>query len=142
MVMQRHFPAAHELGRRFDMADLQAVDLYGIRNCDTMKKARAWLDAHGIAHAFHDYKVTGIDRASLDAWVGKLGWETLLNRAGTTFRKLPDSSKDDLDAEKAIALMLAHPSMIKRPVLVHGGLLLVGFKPETYTQAFIANSGR
>ena len=113
------------------------VTIYGIRNCDTMKKARAWLDAHGVASAFHDYKTAGIDRATLESWVKQVGWETLLNRAGTTFRKLPDADKADLDEAKAIALMLAQPSMIKRPVLVRGSELLVGFKPETYAKAFV-----
>jgi arsenate reductase (glutaredoxin) len=109
--------------------------IYGIKNCDTMKKARAWLDAHGVASAFHDYKASGIGRAHLEAWVGEHGWETILNRAGTTFRKLPDADREGLDAPKAIALMLAQPSMIKRPVLDLGGRTLVGFKPEAYEAA-------
>lgn len=107
--------------------------LYGIKNCDTMKKARAWLDGHGIAYAFHDYKQAGIDRARLAAWAKHVGWQVLLNRAGTTFRALPDAQKEGLDEERAIALMLAQPSMIKRPVLDTGdGDILVGFKPEIY----------
>jgi arsenate reductase len=114
----------------------KSVALYGIKNCDTMKKARAWLDAKKIAYVFHDYKAEGIDRARLEAWAKAVGWETLLNRAGTTFRKLPDGDKEGLDAKKAIALMLAQPSMIKRPVLDVGGRLLVGFKPEAYAAAF------
>ncbi len=109
--------------------------LYGIRNCDTMKKARAWLDAHGVAYAFHDYKASGIDAARLDDWIGRVGWEILLNRAGTTFRKLPEADRADIDAAKATALMLAQPSMIKRPVLDTGDVLLVGFKPERYDTA-------
>ncbi len=110
--------------------------IYGIKNCDTMKKARAWLDAEGTAYAFHDYKTAGIDRARLEAWAAKVGWEALLNRAGTTFRKLPDADKTGLTEKKAIALMLAQPSMIKRPVLdLGGGRLLVGFKPEAYEAA-------
>ncbi len=109
--------------------------LYGIRNCDTMKKARAWLDAHGVAYAFHDYKVAGIDAARLEDWIGRVGWEILLNRAGTTFRKLPEADRADIDAAKATALMLAQPSMIKRPVLDTGDALLVGFKPERYDAA-------
>jgi arsenate reductase len=114
----------------------RAVTIYGIVNCDTMKKARAWLDGHGIPYAFHDYKKAGIDRARLEAWSRKVGWETLLNRAGTTFRKLSDKDKQGLDERKALALMLAQPSLIKRPVLDLGrGRLLVGFKPETYAQA-------
>ncbi|MBR7619630.1 ArsC family reductase [Phenylobacterium sp. 20VBR1] len=106
--------------------------IYGIKACDTMKKARDWLDGHGVAYGFHDYKTTGIDRATLEAWAGKVGWEVLLNRAGTTFRKLPEADKAELDQAKAIDLMLAQPSMIKRPVLGLGGDLLVGFKPEAY----------
>lgn len=108
--------------------------IYGIRNCDTMKKARAWLDTHGIEYGFHDYKVSGIERAKLKEWAGKVGWEVLLNRAGTTFRKLPDADKADLTEAKAVALMLAQPSMIKRPVLEKGSTLLVGFKPDEYAK--------
>jgi arsenate reductase len=113
-----------------------AVTIYGIRNCDTMKKARAWLDAHGVAYAFHDYKAAGIARGVLEGWARTLGWETLLNRAGTTFRKLPEKDRDGLDADKAVALMLAEPSMIRRPVLDVGGRLLVGFRPAEYEKAF------
>lgn len=112
------------------------ITIYGIKNCDTMKKARAWLDANDIAHAFHDYKASGIDRAHLRAWVNELGWETVLNRAGTTFRALPEADKQGLNAEKAVDLMLAQPSMIKRPVLDLGGRHLVGFKPEFYAKVF------
>ena len=109
------------------------ITIYGIKNCDTMKKARAWLDGQGVAYAFHDYKTAGIDRARLEGWAGKVGWETLLNRAGTTFRKLPEADKAGLGENKAIALMLSQPSMIKRPVLeLSGGKLLVGFRPEDY----------
>ena len=106
--------------------------LYGIKNCDTMKKAWTWLDQHGVAYDFHDYKKAGIDRATLEGWVGRLGWEVLLNRAGTTFKKLPDADRQGIDEKKAIALMLAQPSMIKRPVLDAGGKLYVGFKPDSY----------
>ena len=110
-----------------------SVTIYGIKNCDTMKKARAWLDKRGIDYAFHDYKSAGVERAKLEAWAKKAGWETLLNRAGTTFKKLPDKDKAALTEKKAIALMLAQPSMIKRPVLeLAGGKLLVGFKPDEY----------
>jgi arsenate reductase (glutaredoxin) len=110
-----------------------ALTIYGIKNCDTMKKARAWLDQNGAAYAFHDYKAAGIDRARLEAWAGKVGWETLLNRSGTTFRKLPEAEREGLTEKKAIALMLAQPSMIKRPVLeLADGKLLVGFKPDQY----------
>jgi arsenate reductase len=112
------------------------ITIYGIKNCDTMKKARVWLDGHGVAAAFHDYKASGIDRASLERWVKEHGWETVLNRAGTTFRALPDADKQGLDAGKAIALMLAQPSMIKRPVLDLGkGKTIIGFKPEIYEAA-------
>jgi arsenate reductase len=114
----------------------KAVTIYGIRNCDTMKKARAWLDGRGVAYAFHDYKAAGIDRATLESWAKKAGWEVLLNRSGTTFRKLPDAAREDLTEAKAIGLMLDQPSMIKRPVLDIGGKLLVGFKPEQYEAAF------
>ncbi|WP_112663625.1 ArsC family reductase [Microvirga flavescens] len=106
--------------------------LYGIKNCDTMKKARAWLDANGVAYMFHDYKTQGIDRARLQGWARAVGWETLLNRAGTTFRKLPETDREGLDEGKTLKLMLEQPSMIKRPVLEVGGRLLVGFKPEQY----------
>lgn len=106
--------------------------IYGIKNCDTMKKARDWLATHGVAYDFHDYKTAGIDRATLEGWVKVLGWEVLLNRAGTTFRKLPDVDREEIDAAKAIELMLAQPSMIKRPVLDVDGRLLVGFKPDIY----------
>jgi arsenate reductase (glutaredoxin) len=109
------------------------VDLYGIPNCDTMKKARTWLERHDIEYQFHDYKVEGAERAKLNAWAKVVGWETLLNRAGTTFRKLPEEAKQGLDARKAIALMLEQPSLIKRPVLERGATLLVGFKPESYS---------
>ncbi|MFA6113992.1 MAG: ArsC family reductase [Sphingomonas sp.] len=112
-----------------------AATLYGIKNCDTMKKAWTWLDAHGVAYDFHDYKKAGIDEATLRGWAGQVGWEVLLNRAGTTFRALPDADKADIGEDKAIALMLANPSMIKRPVLDSGGKLLVGFKPDIYSAA-------
>ena len=112
------------------------VTIHGIKACDTMKKARDWLDAHGVDYAFHDYKTQGVDRATLEAWAGQAGWETLLNRAGTTFRKLADADKTNLTAGKATALMAAQPSMIKRPVLDVGGRLIVGFKPEVYAAAF------
>ena len=107
--------------------------IYGIKNCDTMKKARAFLDKRGVEYAFHDYKTAGIERAKLEGWARQAGWETLLNKAGTTFRKLPEKDKEGLSEAKAIKLMLAQPSMIKRPVLELGsGKLLVGFKPEQY----------
>ena len=112
------------------------VTIYGIKNCDTMKKARAWLDKHGVDYSFHDYKTVGIERERLERWCKKVGWECLLNRAGTTFRKLPDKAKVGLNAEKALVLMLAQPSVIKRPVLDFGsGKLLIGFAPEQYDKA-------
>ena len=110
--------------------------IYGIKNCETMKKARAWLDKHKIAYAFHDYKASGIDETTLEVWAKKVGWETLLNRSGTTFRRLPEADKEGLTEKKAIALMLTQPSMIKRPVLDKGGKLSVGFKPESYERIF------
>ncbi len=113
-----------------------SITIHGIKACDTMKKARAWLDAAGVPHAFHDYKTQGIDAATLRRWAKQVGWEVLLNRAGTTFRKLPDADRANLDAEKAIALMHAQPSMIKRPVLDVDGTLLVGFKPDQYAARF------
>jgi arsenate reductase len=112
------------------------VTIYGIKNCDTMKKARAWLDAQKVAYAFHDYKADGVARAALERWAAQVGWEILLNRAGTTFRALPDAKKEQLSEKKAIALMLEQPSMIKRPVLEVGTKLLVGFKPEIYAATF------
>jgi arsenate reductase len=116
----------------------KAITIYGIKNCETMKKARAWLDKHGVDYAFHDYKTVGIEREQLERWSKKVGWETLLNRAGTTFRKLPDKDKGGLSEKKALALMLAQPSMIKRPVLdLGGGKLLVGFTPERYSEAVV-----
>lgn len=112
------------------------ITIYGIKNCDTMKKARAWLDKAGVDYAFHDYKSAGIEREKLERWVKKAGWETLLNRAGTTFKKLPDKVKEGVTEQRALALMIAQPSMIKRPVLeLSGGKLLVGFNPDAYKSA-------
>jgi len=111
------------------------VTIYGIKNCDTVKKARQWLDDHGVAYDFHDYKAAGIDRARLSAWADELGWDKLLNRAGTTFRKLPDAEREHVDRDKAIALMEAQPSMIKRPLLDLGNKRLLGFKPADYQEA-------
>jgi len=109
------------------------AQLYGIVNCDTMKKARAWLDSHEVAYEFHDYKKAGVSREKLQGWIKAAGWEVLLNRAGTTFRKLPDEAKQNIDEAKAIRLMLEQPSMIKRPVFERGKTLLVGFSPEKYS---------
>jgi arsenate reductase len=112
-----------------------AITIYGIKNCDTMKKARTWLDDQGVTYTFHDYKVAGIDADRLQRWAAKAGWETLLNRSGTTFRKLADAQKTDLTERKALALMIEQPSLIKRPVREMGDRLLVGFKPEIYQTA-------
>ena len=112
-----------------------SLTLYGIPNCDTVKKARVWLDQHDVAFVFHDYKKAGIDRSRLEQWVAEHGWQTVLNRAGTTFRALPEADKADLTADKAVTLMLAQPSMIKRPVLDLGDRTLVGFKSEAYEAA-------
>jgi arsenate reductase (glutaredoxin) len=111
-----------------------SITLFGIKNCDTMKKARDWLDRRGIAYTFHDYKTSGIDRKHLEHWCQHAGWQVLLNRAGTTFRNLPDADRDDLTEPKAISLMLKQPSMIKRPVLEIGNTIVVGFKPDIYAQ--------
>ena len=119
----------------------KSTTIYGIKNCDTMKKARAWLDSHGVSYEFHDYKTAGAPKEKIKAWCDELGWETLLNRAGTTFRKLPEADKAGLNERKALALMLEQPSMIKRPVLEAGGKLLVGFKPEIYAGELKASAG-
>ena len=113
-----------------------AVIIHGIKSCDTMKKACAWLDSHGITYTFHDYKKAGIDHASLATWARQVGWETLLNKAGTTFKALPESDKAGIDESRALALMIEKPSLIKRPVLVRDGTVLVGFKPDVYAAAF------
>jgi len=111
------------------------ITVYGIPNCDTVKKARQWLDAKGIACVFHDYKKQGADAAKIAGWVEQAGWEKVLNRAGTTFRKLPDADKEGLDAQKAVAMMAANPSCIKRPIVEHPGGLLVGFKEAEWAAA-------
>ncbi|TCR62620.1 arsenate reductase [Bosea sp. BK604] len=115
-----------------------AITIYGIKTCDTMKKARTWLDQHGVAYVFHDYKTEGVSKALLEGWCKEHGWEVILNRAGTTFRALPEADKEGLDAKKAVALMQEHTSLIKRPVLDLGDRRLVGFKPEIYAAAFKA----
>jgi arsenate reductase (glutaredoxin) len=109
-----------------------SITLYGIPNCDTVKKARLYLDGRGVAYQFHDYKKAGVERADIERWSQQVGWEKLLNKAGTSFKKLPDADKADIDEAKAIALMLANPSMIKRPVIEGGETLLVGFNPQAY----------
>ena len=113
-----------------------ATKIYGIKNCDTMQKAFAWLDKHRVAYEFHDYKKAGVTKAALTKWCQSAGWETVLNRAGTTFKKLPDADKQNLTQEKAIGLMVGNPSIIKRPVLETGGKIEIGFKPERYTAVF------
>ncbi|UDF02513.1 ArsC family reductase [Asticcacaulis sp. AND118] len=113
-----------------------ALTLYGIKNCDTMKKARVWLEGQGIDYAFHDYKAVGIDETYLKDWSAKVGWQVLLNKAGTTFKALSDAEKADIDEAKAIRLMMSNPSMIKRPVLDKDGTLTVGFKPDIYAKVF------
>lgn len=119
------------------MPKLAVVTIYGIANCDTMKKARTWLDSQGVAYRFHDYRTDGIDRAQVEAWVEALGWERVLNKASTTFKELPDAKKSGLDARRAVALMLANPTMIKRPMLDLGGRLIAGFKLDLYAEAFL-----
>jgi arsenate reductase (glutaredoxin) len=119
---------------RSDMAKIKSVTIYGIKNCDTMKKARSWLDERGVAYAFHDYKTAGIERDTLEGWAREIGWEMLLNRSGRTFRALPEKDREGVTDKKAIALMAAQPSMIKRPVLDVDGRLLVGFVPEEYAK--------
>jgi arsenate reductase (glutaredoxin) len=126
--------------RRVGGVATTTITMYGIKNCDTIKKARAWLDGRGISYAFHDYKTAGLDRKQLESWANEVGWEPLVNRAGTTFRKLPDADKTNLDEKKALALMLANPSLVKRPVLaIASGAkpprLLVGFSPDVYAEA-------
>ena len=118
------------------MVNAKAVTIYGIKNCDTMKKARAWLDKRGVAYAFHDYKSAGIARSTLEGWARKVGWEALLNRSGRTFRALPEKDREELTDKKAIALMTTQPSMIKRPVLDVDGGLFVGFTPDQYEKVF------
>jgi len=112
------------------------VTLYGIANCDTMKKARAWLDEHGVRYAFHDYKRAGLDESLLRSWVAELGWEALVNRRGTTWRRLPESQRDGIDAQSAIRLMLENPSLIRRPVLDTGEARHVGFSETLYQELF------
>jgi Spx/MgsR family transcriptional regulator len=109
--------------------------LYGIPNCDTVKKARTWLEARGIAYTFHDYKKAGANAAKLAEWCAAAGWDKVLNRAGTTFKKLPDADKADLDQAKAVQVMAANPSCIKRPIVEHPGGLLVGFKEAEWAAA-------
>ena len=113
-----------------------AVTLYGIPNCDTVKKARTWLDTAGIAYSFHDFRKDGLDPAKLQGWIDAIGWERLLNKAGTTFRKLPDADKAGLDAAKAKALMLDQPAMIKRPVVEAPDGVSVGFSATEWQTRF------
>ncbi|GAA0543650.1 Spx/MgsR family transcriptional regulator [Rhizomicrobium palustre] len=113
-----------------------SVTIYGIKNCDTMKKAFTWLEANGVAYDFHDYKKSGVTKAKLTEWCKALGWEKVINRAGPTFRKLPDEDKQDLTQAKAITLMMGNPSMIKRPIVETGSVTEAGFKPERYEEIF------
>jgi arsenate reductase (glutaredoxin) len=110
--------------------------LYGIRNCDTVGKARRWLDERGVAYRFHDFRTDGLEADRLDGWIRAVGWETLLNRRGTTWRQLPEADREGIDAERAAALMLEHPTLIRRPVVEHGNQVLVGFNAEAFTQRF------
>lgn len=110
-----------------------SVEFYGIPNCDTVKKARQWLDTQGVAYNFHDYKKEGADPARVARWVEAKGWEVVLNRRGTTFRGLPDADKEGFDADRAVALMVVHPSTIKRPVVEHRGGVLVGFDRDEWS---------
>jgi arsenate reductase len=137
-MLRRSSPAGNVLRQAEPIGATKpvTVTIYGIKPCDTMHKARAWLDSHDINYVFHDYRTQGVDRSLLAGWVRQLGWETLLNRSGTTFRKLPDTDKQKVTDAKAIDLMLAQPSMIKRPVLDAGGALIVGFKPQVYADKF------
>ncbi|MCK0195397.1 ArsC family reductase [Ancylobacter sp. 6x-1] len=113
-----------------------SVTIYGIKTCDTVRKARAWLDGHGVAYRFHDFRAEGLERDRLAGWVKAVGWEVLLNKAGTTFRKLPEADRQDIDEPKAMALMLREPTVIKRPVLENGAAVSVGFKPGQYEALF------
>lgn len=112
-----------------------SLTIYGLANCDTMRKARTWLREHGVSVVFHDYRKEGVDPERLRVWVEKFGWEKILNRSGTTFRKLPPERREGLDEQRALALMLEQPAMIRRPVLEGPGVLLVGFRPEDYAEA-------
>ncbi|GAB3323649.1 ArsC family reductase [Larkinella ripae] len=110
--------------------------LYAIPNCDTVKKARTWLAEHGLAYQFHDYKKQGIDRPTIERWLTQKPWDELVNRAGTTWKKLPDAEKP-ADAEAAVALMIASPSVIRRPLIeTEGKIIALGFKPEAYENVF------
>jgi arsenate reductase len=112
------------------------VTIYGIQNCDTMKKAFTWLDSRGVSYTFHDYRAEGIDAKTVKGWIKILGWEKVLNKASTTFKELPDSDKSDLDEAKATALMVRNPTMIKRPMLVTDKTTMAGFKPDLYVATF------
>lgn len=112
------------------------ITVYGIRNCDTVKKARKWLDGHGVEHRFHDLRANGLEAGRLDAWIRAVGWEALLNRRGTTWRRLPRDVREGIDANTAAALMLEHPTVIRRPVIEHGRQVLVGFDADLFTRRF------
>ena len=128
------FPASLSQGLVSQEAEV-TLTMFGIANCDTVKKARTWLDGRGVAYAFHDYKKAGADAARIAGWCDAAGWEKVLNRAGTTFRKLPEADREGLDQAKAVALMAANPSCIKRPIVEHPGGLLVGFKADEWDAA-------
>ncbi len=112
------------------------VTLYGIPNCDTVRKARKWLDAHGIDYRFHDFRRDGLPAERLRAWAQAVGWETLLNRRGATWRQLPAEAREGIDAERALALMAEQPTLIKRPVLEQAGGVTVGFDEARYAERF------
>jgi Spx/MgsR family transcriptional regulator len=120
----------------FNRKHMMTVTLYGITTCDTVRKARAWLDQHGVAYRFHDFRAEGLEAKRLAGWLDALVWETVLNRAGTSFRKLPEAERADLDRAKAERLILANPTLVKRPVLERDGTVMVGFRPEIYAAVF------
>jgi arsenate reductase len=120
----------------FNRKHMMTVTLSGITSCDTVRKARAWLDQHGIAYRFHDFRTEGLEAKRLAGWLDALGWETVLNRAGTSFRKLPEADRIDLDRGQAERLILANPTLVKRPVLETDGKVMVGFRPEIYAAVF------
>jgi Spx/MgsR family transcriptional regulator len=132
---KRGFRVPSDSNTRQSERPILTITMYGITNCDTIKKARGWLESHDVAYRFHDYRAEGLDADRLNDWVTKVGWEILLNKASMTFRELSEKDKQSLDEQKAKALMLAKPTMIKRPVLELGDCILVGFKPEVYQQA-------
>jgi len=113
-----------------------STTLYGISNCDTVRKARRWLDAHHVEYRFHDVRKAGLERKTLRGWIAELGWENLLNRRGTTWRTLPEAVREGINAQAAERIMLEHPASIKRPLLIHDGRMLVGFRETQYSALF------